>query len=127
MTELGPRNWTIIIMVCSCAVLLTWDVYVAFFNKVSNRLDTISGITLGWSENIWVLPYAFGVLGGHLFWPALGGPLLGEVWSLPALLVTALLIAGIGRWFRARHKGWTLQGPVLVALGVLAGHAFWPQ
>lgn len=127
MIDASVRDWTIVVMVWSCAVLIGWDLYVAFFNKVDNQYDTISGIILGWSESIWILPYAFGAFGGHLFWPALGGPILGEVWSVPTLLASALLIAGIGWRFRASHRGWTLQGPILLVFGVFAGHWLWPQ
>ena len=124
---MGARDWTIIMMGVAVALLIVWDVYVAFFNRVSNRVDTISGITLGWSKKVWSLPFAFGVLGGHLFWPALGGPILGGVWSIPMLLAIALVISGMGWWFGRQNKGWAFQGPVLVVLGVLAGHGLWPQ
>jgi len=122
-----PRQWTILVMVVTCLWIIGWDIYVAFFNQVPNRQDTISGILLSWAERVWALPYAAGVLMGHLFCPALGGPVLGSVWSTLLLLLTGLLVAGVGRKFRQLNIGWTWQGPVLVCLGVFAGHFLWPQ
>jgi hypothetical protein len=121
------RDWTILVMAVVTVGVIAWDVYVAFFNRVPNDLDTISGVTLGWSEKVWTLPFAFGVLGGHLFWPALGGPALGGVWSIPVLLGMAMAVAGIGWWYKRQGKGWSWQGPILLVVGALAGHWLWPQ
>jgi len=120
------RDCTIIVMGIATIAVIAWDVYVAFFNRVDNSVDTISGITLGWSKRIWALPYAVGVLSGHLFWARESGPLLGA-WSLPALLVSAVLVFSTGWYCVWKKKSWKLQGPVLVVLGIFAGHFFWPQ
>jgi hypothetical protein len=124
---MDARGWTIVVMVFVALLLIFWDARVAFRNDMPNRLDTISGITLGWSEKVWAVPYAFGILSGHLFWPALGGPVLGGVWSIPVLLGTLLVVAGIGWKLRREDVGWVVQGPILVVVGVLFGHLLWPQ
>jgi len=122
-----PREWTIVIMSTAVLGLIGWDVYVAFFNKTSNAVDTISGITLGWSRKVWILPYAVGVLGGHLFWPRGDNPLFGHSWSIPVLLATGLSVFGAGWAITRKGKSWTFQGPVVLLLGILAGHCLWPQ
>jgi len=63
------REGTLWVMAVSGSVIIGWDIIVAFFNRVPNDEDTISGITMGASLKFWTLPYAFGILGGHLFMP----------------------------------------------------------
>jgi hypothetical protein len=46
--------------------LIAWDVHVAT-NAV--RGDTISELILFWAHQHPTLPFAFGILMGHLFWP----------------------------------------------------------
>jgi len=124
---MDARCWTMLVMAVAVGLMIGWDVYVAFFNRIPNRVDTISGIMLGWAQQIWTLPFAFGVLGGHLFWPALAGPVFGAVWSIPVLLALAILIGVTGWWYRRKNIGWVAQGPLLVITGVLLGHWLWPQ
>jgi uncharacterized membrane protein len=51
----------------ACIVLLIgWDIVVAV-NKIPG--DTISEIVLGYARSSPIIPFAFGVLMGHLFWP----------------------------------------------------------
>ena len=63
-----PRKVTLTLLAVSAAVLIGWDVYVAL-NDVPNDRDTISGIVLGFARRHTIVPFAFGVLMGHLFWP----------------------------------------------------------
>jgi len=65
---MSDRLWTIFFIGGTALLLIAWDVYVAFFNKTPNDRDTISGIVLGWARKHPVVPFAFGVLMGHLFW-----------------------------------------------------------
>lgn len=125
---MDPRIWTIIIMAVCTAILIGWDVYVVFFNRVKNDHDTISGILLGWSRSVWALPYAFGVLCGHFFLPSLCETGLSSVWSVIVLLIVGLLISGVGLWVvRHRKQGWPIQSPALLLVGIAMGHLFWPQ
>jgi hypothetical protein len=60
------NKWiTIGILVVVTALLIGWDIWVAVNNEEG---DTISEILL-WVGEHPVLPFAFGVLMGHLFWP----------------------------------------------------------
>lgn len=60
-----PKKVTISILIAAALLLIGWDVYVAA-NKDSG--DTISEVLL-WVSKHPVLPFALGVVMGHLFWP----------------------------------------------------------
>lgn len=60
-----PKWVTIGILIAVAVVLIGWDIYVAINDE---RGDTISEILL-WVGEHPILPFAFGVLMGHLFWP----------------------------------------------------------
>ena len=122
-----PGFWTIAIMAVTALVLIGWDIYVAFFNRTPNEKDTISGILLGWSKRVWVLPYAFGVLGGHLFVPRTGEPFFGHVGSTGLLLVVGLAVGIVGLFSRRTDRPWPIQSPFLLVLGAVMGHLFWSQ
>lgn len=59
------KRITIAVLIIVTILLIVWDVYVAT-NSV--RGDTISEVFL-WASSHPVLPFAFGVLAGHLCWP----------------------------------------------------------
>ena len=124
------RTITLIVMAVCASVLIGWDIVVAFFNKVPNEEDTISGITLGASIYAWTIPYAFGALGGHLFMP---GYFLEAVtwWGMTLLLGFGIALGVFGIAFGRKLN----QGKGRVALraygvlnaGIVMGHLFWPQ
>lgn len=60
-----PKKVTISILIAVALLLIGWDIYVAV-NK--DEGDTISEIFL-WVSRHPIVPCAFGVLMGHLFWP----------------------------------------------------------
>ncbi len=60
------RRVTIGILVATALLLIAWDVY-AYLAAGSEA--TISRVTLGFARQHPVLPFAVGVLMGHLFWP----------------------------------------------------------
>jgi hypothetical protein len=67
MSNLGtPTRFktTWVILVCA-AILIGWDIYAA----MSPSEPTISALTLAIAHEHPVLPFSFGVLMGHLFWP----------------------------------------------------------
>lgn len=123
-----PRIWTIIVMLTAGTLVIAWDIYVAFFNKQDNRLDTISGITLGWSMKMWGLPFAFGVLGGHLF---MTGSILTFVswWGITILASLAIGLSVLGYFITKNRTPWrtAVRGFGLILLGLVMGHLFWPQ
>lgn len=68
------RRWvTIGILVATTLALIGWDIYVAVAESgQGNDPDaggTISEVVLGFARNHPVVPFAFGVLMGHFFWP----------------------------------------------------------
>lgn len=59
------KKTTIGILIGVAAILIGWDIYVAVNDE---KGDTISEILL-WASQRPILPFALGVLMGHLFWP----------------------------------------------------------
>lgn len=60
------RKITISILVAVAVLLIGWDIYVAITPAPG---DTISEITLAFAQRHPVIPFAIGVLCGHLLWP----------------------------------------------------------
>jgi len=108
---------TALIFACA-AGLIGWDIYVAFFNRIPNSKDTVSGQIKAAGEKLRAVPFAFGALGGHLFWP--GRPLLSQPWAALILVALACVASLTLRHYRPLSL-------VALAIGVLAGHLFWPQ
>ena len=61
-----PRKLTIILILVAIVTLGGWDIYVAS-NEASG--DTISEIILEASLRRPIIPFVFGIVCGHLFWP----------------------------------------------------------
>lgn len=55
--------WVVFVV---AAILLSWDLYVWLTPPDE---DTISEVIARWSEEWTVIPFTFGVLMGHFFWP----------------------------------------------------------
>jgi hypothetical protein len=52
-------------------VLITWDIYVAFFNDIPNSRDTESGIMRRIGSRFVGIPIMWGVLGYHFWGPSI--------------------------------------------------------
>jgi hypothetical protein len=119
------REITIALMAVATVLLVVWDIYVATNREPG---DTISEILLGWARRIAFIPYAAGVISGHLFWPA--QPLIPVD---PVLTATALLVVGtLGTAAQLMARS-VLNGSLAVStvihflVGFLLGHWLWPQ
>lgn len=124
---MSARVWTIIILSVVATVLVAWDIYVAFFNQ--ERKDTVSKVLLDGSKRVWLLPYAWGVMGGHLFFSSSTGPALGPWPSIIVLIGSGVLVSLIGCITIKKGWGWRwpVQVPMLLFMGVIAGYLLWPQ
>lgn len=60
------RRWTIAILIAVAALLIAWDVWI-YVQPPGG--DTISEIVHGWARKYTSVPFAFGVLMGHFFFP----------------------------------------------------------
>lgn len=60
------KKITIVLLLLCAAGLIGWDIYAAA-NSIKG--DTISEVLLSSSINHPILPFAFGIIFGHLFWP----------------------------------------------------------
>jgi hypothetical protein len=68
------RRWaTIIILIATALALIGWDIYVAVVESGQGNDPaaggTISEVILGFARSHPVVPFSFGVLMGHFFWP----------------------------------------------------------
>lgn len=65
------KKITIVALLACVALLVVWDIHVAVSeaDKAPGEGATISEVTLGFAKRHPVLPFAVGVICGHLFWP----------------------------------------------------------
>ncbi len=101
--------------------LVVWDVLVAFCNDEPNEDDTISGIVLKAARRCSGVPFAFGVLMGHLFvdqpWVRVGQP-----WAALWLVACTAFLTLLFHHLKFRYAAW-----VCLPLGIVAGAGLWPQ
>ncbi len=60
------RKWTIGILITIGVFLIAWDIWVLI---EPTEGDTISAVTLEFAQRHIIIPFAVGVICGHLFWP----------------------------------------------------------
>lgn len=108
---------TKILMAAAAAVLIGWDLLVAVSPPSG---DTISELLWAWAYDWPTLPFAYGVVGGHLFCPS------SFQWEKgPRAAFLALLAAGV---FVLDLGGLSVWPPSLPLLfGALAGFLLWPM
>ena len=116
------RTVTKILIVVVATILIIWDIIAA---ALGGSVATESNVILSWSLKHFTIPYAWGVLGGHFFWPrssALNG-MRGRDSLLMVVLPStiALIIADIF----ITPPGWAV--PLAPVVGYFVGHFFWPQ
>jgi len=102
------------------AVVVVYDVFVAFFNDAKS--DTVSSMIRWASHDHWSLPFAIGaVFIGHFF--LYGRPVVAQPWAF------AIMAAVFGILLTLDLLGLSPQiHPVIfLALGAIAGHLFWPM
>ena len=124
------RGVTITIMLLVAIGLSAFDVYLAF-NHVKG--DTISAIIYETSLQTFLLPYTFGILMGHFFWPSSNA--LQESWAKGTCLAMAaasfLLIdiyMLLGRNKSSKMYAILRRCTIVVfAIGVFLGHWIWAQ
>ncbi len=88
--------------------------------------DTISNVLRDWAyERFFVVTWAWGVLGGHLFLTNPNPP-LGSTLSIVLLLALTLALFVAGYFFFKGPIPVAVQA-VLLLLGVIAGYVLWPQ
>ncbi len=126
---MAASTWTVVVMLIAAVLLIGWDVYVAFFNK--EKKDTISEIMMSTAraKGVWGLPFAFGVLGGHLFLPS-SRPLLEQPLAAMVLIITAVVLTVSGMVYRRFWKynpSWPAVMAFILLGGIAAGFFLWPQ
>lgn len=104
--------------------------------RLGKRWATISMVAGRRSPQLNVIPYGWGLLGGHglWVWPRLSSPWFSG-WPVWVAVLSGVLVADIALWRqdeedRARWPRWAriLRNPGLwLLLGVALGHLTWPQ
>jgi hypothetical protein len=125
-------NWLMATSIFSAvmfAIIVGYDVVVAYFNDVPNSLDTISGRFRAWGGVVLLLAFAWSMLFGH-FWGPLKETLMPHKVSVPILLFVgwSIFLGGMAlRWAGVTiTTSWILFFAVL-NVGALAGALLWPQ
>jgi len=99
---------------------LGWDVFVAT-NKTKG--DTISEITLAVSYLTLLIPAAWGIIMGHLFWPmkniAYKWERIYVMWGWGAVILGLSIFKVV--------PGTMVTVPIVFLLHFLLGHFLWPQ
>jgi len=121
------ENVTSLILGVVAVGLIAYDIWVAFFNRIPNERDTISGRLRDWGSSVAFLPFAWGVLGAH-FWLTNETAWIAMPWAAVAL-VGAGACCTVGH-FLARRFGFRFAGilPIVyIAAGMVLGVGLWPQ
>lgn len=112
------KKVTKVLIILTAIILIGYDIYAAVEDTGG---DTISEVMLAWAYKIPLLAYAFGVLGGHLFWPLKSTEYhLQRVLILGGTGVIILILPLVGL-----YPHMTPAVPLIV--GVVAGHFLWGQ
>ena len=116
------RTVTKIIIVAVTAFIIIWDVIAA---AQGGARATESNVLLSWALKHFTVPYAWGVLGGHFFWPresAFNG--MKGIDSLLKVILPSTLALVIADIYIVPP---TWMVPVAPVVGYFVGHFFWPQ
>lgn len=112
---------TKVLLYIVAAVLIAFDIYLASDKTPGN---TYSEVIRNWAVINPLLPYAFGVLGGHFFLLR-DSALFGQPNSVVLLGWTGIVFLMVGIAFRG--FGLVMPAWIPLVLGVVAGHYLWPQ
>lgn len=110
---------TIILLVVTLIIWLVYD-YFALTNETKG--DTISAILQIYSHKWITLPFAFGYMMGHWFFPMESDR--GFKYTI-GYIIGLLCILGVMDHFRL-HPG-KEHTPYIVLLGIVLGHFLWPN
>lgn len=110
---------TSIFMVAVLTIIIVWDVIAAIWGEGCSTISCIGGKT--WSFDWATIPFAWGVVTGHLFWITRGK----IVWMWPRL---GVLFAVTGAVITLDIVDLYDAIPILPAIiGVPLGRLLWPQ
>lgn len=113
---------TIAILVVTGLALLAWDA-VVIFNQVKG--DTISAIIWEAAQRYWVIPFGFGCLMPHFFFPR-----RERVVKYPGstiMLVTLPALAVVNAFLNWLYGAQPWASPLALALGIPYGWLLWPN
>lgn len=114
------------ILILSGLGIAVWDIYVARYNDIPNRFDTVSGIFRSFGRKYGALPFLLGVLVGHFWGPTMPRTVPATVAPFLLLIAAAFVVPAhnvLRSWFRL--PSWF--GLVWAGIGTIAGAIIWPQ
>lgn len=111
-----PRTITIGLMAAAAAVFLAWDLYVAVSPPSG---DTISELVAAGARKWPTLPFAYGVVGGHLFGSSSFQWERGPRAAFLVVITVGLLILDVG--------GLAMAPGFSFLFGASAGFLLWPM
>ena len=119
---MSAHTITIVAIAVATAGLSAWDIVPAT-NAVSG--DTISETIRAWSRSWLVLPYIWGLLGGHFF---LGTTAIEHPAGTTISLWTVWVVAIVSLYaWQSGYEGNVYVQLALLAAGAVVGHLFWTQ
>lgn len=110
------KRATQILLIVVAVAAIVYDVWV-YLEPAPG--DTISEVLLEWATRWPGIAFAFGALGGHLFWPGKPGRSSAVKFAgLGVLLALAMVVSTLAG---------TLPLVAWMGIGVVLGHVLWPQ
>lgn len=116
---MNTRLVTLIVVAVAALGIIGWDIFVAINHTEG---DTVSELLLGYARVYKIIPLSFGVLAGHLFWPASGSRFYraARIAGLASIGVACLALDLL-------HVVPAVPTIVPMLIGLGLGHFLWPQ
>lgn len=121
---MSPIKTTIIVIIAVTLLLIGYDIAV-YTNSVDNSLDTLSGRMRLWGMTTPLLPFAWGVLGGHFWGSFHAGQFIPSKAGIALLVFVAwsVIVAGI----IAKNENIHISPWMMLIPGIIVGAVLWPQ
>ena len=113
------RLATIIIIIVSAVVLISWDIFV--FVKVGS-VATESNVLKDWNSAIGFIAYAYGVIGAHWFINQESGAQRWKIYTMIGISVTMLILSIVFYFTKT-----VIPADVNLLIGYLVGRFLWYQ
>lgn len=118
---------TAALLIAGPIAAIGWDIYVAFFNDIPNRRDTITGKVYNWGRRLSTVPFGLGALAGHIFWPLPTEDMPPQPFAFMSLCAAGVIVGfvGVKRVHKVADEPWM---PIVWHLiGIPFGHFLFPH
>ena len=114
---MNPRAQTTIVVIVAVLILLVWEVVVVYNNA---RDDLISNVVDNMGKYLAAIPFFFGALATHWFWPTREKLVTPQL--LAALLLGGALTLTVANWILDYPDWW---GVLCLVTGAGVGKLWW--